>query len=84
MRRVQCGTSDRCDTGHARLNSACRLHFYSRVAMGRVVELADTTDLKSVARKGLRVQVPPRPPHGSVQPVLHSFLSLRGLVRPGG
>lgn len=27
------------------------------------MELADTTDLKSVARKGLRVRVPPRPPY---------------------
>ncbi len=33
-----------------------------RLSTGRVVELAYTTDLKSVSLAGLRVQVPPRPP----------------------
>ena len=33
-----------------------------RSTYGRVVESADTTDLKSVDRKVLRVQVPPRLP----------------------
>lgn len=35
---------------------------------GRVVELAYTTDLKSVSLAGLRVQVPPRPPKSHTRP----------------
>ena len=35
---------------------------------GRVVELAYTTDLKSVSLAGLRVQVPPRPPISRTPP----------------
>ena len=33
------------------------------ITNGRVAELVYATDLKSVGRKALWVQVPPRPPH---------------------
>lgn len=43
-----------CKTLMQRFKSAPRLH-------GWVVKLADTRDLKSLGRKVLRVQIPPRP-----------------------
>ena len=61
-RHSQIGKAAVCKTVYSRFKSGCRLHSLRVQSRGRVVELADTTDLKSVARKGLRVQVPPRPP----------------------
>lgn len=43
------------------------------LSSGRVVELAYTTDLKSVSLAGLRVQVPPRPPNSRTSPVSRSY-----------
>ena len=40
-----------------RFNSGSDLNFFARV-----VELVDTRDLKSLGRKPVRVQVPPRAP----------------------
>ena len=77
-RHSQIGKAAVCKTVYSRFKSGCRLHFLYP-SFGRVVELADTTDLKSVARKGLRVQVPPRPP-------IHFFagtpLSVKGELYP--
>jgi hypothetical protein len=60
-RHGQVGKAMVCKTMYPRFESGCRLHFLN-FPRGRVVELADTTDLKSVERKLLRVQVPPRLP----------------------